>query len=318
MKLNIIYNEDCLEGMKRIPDESVDLIVTSPPYFNAREYSQWETLEEYLSDMKDILKECKRVVKNHKYIIYNVGDIVSHIGGAKWNNRKLPLGAYFTTMMEELGLLFIDDIIWDKGEPQSKRNLGNPPFPYYQYPVNVYEHILIFRKSDINTKKIACPVCDETIVVSNSQSSIGVQSWECKNPKCHQKSKSGRGKRFSERSIMMESYKIDANKIDEEILKNWRRDIIRLNPVFKINNKKENTIGHSAPFPIDIPEMALSFYTGVGDLALDPFMGSGTTAIACMNTNRNFIGFELDPDYYNQAKERLERHKSQLNLFIDF
>lgn len=307
LELNKIYNEDCLEGMKRIPDGSVDLIVTSPPYFNAREYSQWETLEEYLSDMKDILKECKRVVKNHKYIIYNVGDIVSHIGGAKWNTRKLPLGAYFTTMMEGLGLLFIDDIIWDKGEPQSKRNLGNPPFPYYQYPVNVYEHILIFRKSDINTQKIACPVCDDTIVVSNSQSSIGVQSWECKNPKCPQKSKSGRGKRFSERSIMMESYKIDANKIDEEILKKWRRDIVRLNPVYKINNKKENTIGHSAPFPIDIPEMALSFYTGVGDLVLDPFLGSGTTAIACINTNRNYIGFELDKRYCDIANERIQK-----------
>ena len=188
--------------MKMIPDNSIDLIVTSPPYFNAREYSQWETLEEYLSDMKDILKECKRVVKNHKYIIYNVGDIVSHIGGAKWNNRKLPLGAYFTTMMEELGLLFIDDIIWDKGEPQSKRNLGNPPFPYYQYPVNVYEHILIFRKSDINTKKIACPVCDETIVVSNSQSSIGVQSWECKKSKNVIKSQKVVGENVSRREVL--------------------------------------------------------------------------------------------------------------------
>ena len=157
-------------------------------------------------------------------------------------------------------------------------------------------------------------MCNDTIVVSNSQSSIGVQSWECKNPKCPQKSKGGRGKRFSERSIMMENYKIDTNKIDEEILKNWRRDIVRLNPVFKINNKKENTIGHSAPFPIDIPEMALSFYTGVGDLVLDPFLGSGTTAIAAINANRNFIGFELDEDYYNIAQDRIKNHEQQLTL----
>lgn len=306
IKNNIIYNKDCLLGMKELDDNSIDLIVTSPPYYNARDYSSWDSLDDYIKDMKDILIESKRVLKNHRYIVWNVGDIVQNMGGAKWNNRKLPLGSYFISIMEEIGLIFIDDIIWDKGEPQSKRHLGNPPYPFYQYPVNVYEHILIFRKSDIDKTRIPCPDCNEIITVSNSQSSIGVQSWECKNPKCKSKSKSGRGKRFSERSIMMNNAKTDENIIEKEMIEYWRRDIVKINPVIKINSNGENILNHTAPFPIEIPDMAINYYTNVGDIVLDPFIGSGTTAISAINNNRNYIGYEYNESFYNSTIKRLK------------
>lgn len=305
MKLNKIYNMNCLDGLKQMNNESIDLMVTSPPYYNAREYSQWETVEDYMNDMRDIFTELYRCMKNHKYIVVNVGDVTSQVGKAKWSVRKLPLGAMFTMMLEEIGFEFIDDYIWDKGEPQSKRHLGNPQYPFYQYPLNCYEHILVFAKHKLDKTKIPCPICEEIIVVSNSQSGIGVQSWECKNPKCSSKSASGRGKRFSTRSVMMNNYQTNDNFIEKEFIQRWRRDIVRINPVIKINSKGENKLGHTAPYPTDIPEMAIRYYSGVGDLVVDIFNGSGTTGLVAKELNRNYIGFELNKEYCELSRERV-------------
>ena len=301
-----IEQGDCLELMKKLPDRSIDLIVTSPPYFNAREYSQWETVESYLGDMKAAFKEVYRILKNHHYVVLNVGDVTCQTGKAKWSIRKLPLGAYFTTMFEDIGFQFIDDFIWDKGEPQTKRHLGNPPYPMYQYPVNCYEHILIFAKHELDKTKIPCPDCHQTIIQSNSCTGIGVQSWECKNPECPTKSENGRGKRFSARSILMNSYKTSENEIPKDLIQKWRRDIIKITPVIKTNCKGENIIGHSAPYPEEIPEMAILFYTGIGDIVLDPYLGSGTTAKMALLNNRHYIGFELDEKYFQIACQRLD------------
>lgn len=301
-----LYQGDCLDLMKDIPDKSVDLVVTSPPYYNARDYSKYDTVDEYLKQMHDIFQAVYTKLKNHHYCVVNVGDITAQVGRSKWATRKLPLGAYFITMFEKIGYTYIDDYIWDKGEPESKRNLGNPPYPFYQYPVNCYEHILIFCKHEMDKSKIPCPDCHEIIIQSNSCTGIGIQSWECKNPNCPTKSKAGRGKRFSARSVMMNNSKVPENLIPDDILKKWRKDIVKFNPVIKINNKKENRIGHTAPFPMDLPEMAIRFYSGVNDTVLDPFMGSGTTGVACVNTNRNFIGIELDEKYFEIAKDRIE------------
>lgn len=280
-------------------------MVTSPPYYNAREYSQWESVDEYLKDMRVIFQLAYDKLNNHRYLVLNVGDITAQVGKAKWSVRKLPLAAYFIVMLEEIGFQFIDDYIWDKGEPQSKRHLGNPPYPFYQYPVNCYEHIIVFVKNKLDKEKIPCPVCNEIITQSNSQSSINVQSWECKNPNCPEKSKAGRGKRFSRRSIMMNDYKKEENYIGRDFIDKWRRDIVRINPVIKTNSKGENLLGHTAPFPEDIPEMAIRYFSGVGDLVLDMFAGSGTTQVVAKRLRRNYLGFEIHKEYCDLANKRI-------------
>ena len=302
-----LYNDDCLRIIKSFESGTVDLTVTSPPYFNAREYSYYSSFKEYLDIMKEIFTETFKKTKNHRYCIINVGDINCKIPNHPKLSKKFPLGAYFTVMMEEIGWEYIDDYIWDKGEPQSKRHLGNPPYPFYQYPVNCYEHILIFVKHVVDKTRLKCPVCGSSKVVSNSLSNIGVQSWECKNPDCPAISKGGRGKRFSARSIMMNNYKTEKNKIEESFINEFRRDIVKINPVIKINSNGQNTIGHTAPYPEKIPELAIRYYSGIGDNVLDMFMGSGTTGIVCKKLDRNFIGIEINENYFNVAKERIEK-----------
>lgn len=303
-----LYNGDCLDIIDSLikMDTKVDLVITSPPYFNAREYISYQNIEEYMSIMNDIFTKCYKILNNHRYIVINIGDVICKESKAQWSKRKFPLAAYFTIMLEKIGFHYIDDYIWDKGEVESKRHLGNPPYPMYQYPLNCYEHILIFSKNILDKTKIPCPACNETIVVSNSQTSIGVQSWECKNPNCSSKSRTGRGKRFSERSILMNGMKKDENKIDNDTIKRFRRDIVKITPMIKINCNGENTLGHTAPFPVEIPDMAVKFFTGKNDIVLDPFAGSGTTGIVCKKLNRKFIGIELDENYFNIAKERIE------------
>lgn len=295
---------DCREGLKKL-SYNVDLIVTSPPYYNAREYSQWDSLDDYLDEMKEIFTLAYEKLNNHRYLVLNVGDITAQVGKAKWSVRKLPLGAYFINMLEDIGFQFVDDYIWDKGEPQSKRHLGNPPYPFYQYPVNCYEHIIVFVKNELDKTRIPCPVCNETLTNSNSQSSINVQSWECKNPDCPEKSKAGRGKRFSKRSIMMNNYQKKENYIDPEFVAKWRRDIVEITPVIKIGKDGVNKLGHTAPFPEDIPEMAIRYFSGVGDIVLDMFAGSGTTQVVAKKLNRNYLGFEIHKEYVDLANDRL-------------
>lgn len=296
---------DAYRVLKSMDSESVHLMVTSPPYYNARDYSNWSNLTEYLKDMQKIIKETYRVLDNHRVFVFNIGDIFDNDNlktRSVWGKRRLPLGAYFIKMFEETGFTFVDDFIWDKGEVQSERHKnGDTPYPFYQYPMNCYEHILIFHKHRIDRTRYPCPVCGTLKVNGNTQSEIGVQSWECKNNKCFIRSKSNRGKRFSLKSIITQGGQTNRNIIDHSIIKKWRRDIIKFTPVIKINSKGENILGHTAPFPEDIPEMAIKFFSYKNEIVLDPFAGSFTTAIVAKKLGRIGLGIELNKDKFREA-----------------
>lgn len=301
-KIKIVWG-DCLDILKKIPSETVHLMVTSPPYYNARDYSQWNNLKQYLSDMKDIIKECYRVIDNHRAFVFNVGDITGNDNlhtKSSWGSRRIPLGAYFINIFEEVGFKFIDDFIWDKGQVQSERHKnGDNPSPLYQYPMNCYEHIMIFYKHRQDETLYPCPICGCLRVNGNAYSGVGIRSWECKNLKCFERSASNRGKRFSARSILMESLK--TNNIEAEFIKKWRRDIVAIPPKIKINSKGENTLGHTAPFPYQIPEFAIKTLTGKGEIVVDPFAGSFTTAIQSIKLDRIGVGFEINKKLFKKS-----------------
>jgi DNA modification methylase len=310
-----LINGDSKNVLKKLKDNSVHLAVTSPPYFNAREYSQWETISAYLKDMRAIFQEVFRVLDNHRVFLLNVGDVQCKLGKQPWTQRRVPLGALFTFVCSEIGFEFVDDYIWDKGEPQSYRRIyDSKNYPFYVYSVNVYEHILVFHKHVRDPTRIPCPVCSTHNVQNNSQSEIGVQSWECNNEECAHRSPGNRGKRYSARSIMMDVGKIEENAIDTKTLKKWRRDIVEFPPVIKWFNG-ENIVGHSAPFPEDIPEMAIKFYSYRGDTILDPFAGSFTSNLVALKLGRNSIGIDTNKDFITLGKERLSECAKQTTLF---
>ncbi|MDO8733878.1 MAG: site-specific DNA-methyltransferase [Elusimicrobiota bacterium] len=296
---------DAYSVLKAMDSESIHLMVTSPPYYNARDYSTWVNLNDYLKDMKNIVEEAYRVLDNHRVFVFNVGDIFDNDNlktRSVWGKGRLPLGAYFIKIFEDCGFTFVDDFIWDKGQVQSERHKhDNTPYPFYQYPMNCYEHILIFHKHRLDKTRYPCPVCGTLKVNGNTQSEPGIQSWECKNEKCFERSKCNRGKRFSLKTLMTQSHHEKEQEIPLDFIRKWRRDIVRFSPVIKINCKGQNIIGHTAPFPEEIPEMAIRYYTYRNENVLDPFAGSFTTPIVAYKLGRKGIGIEINKDRFRES-----------------
>ncbi|MDI9355488.1 MAG: DNA methyltransferase [Chitinophagaceae bacterium] len=316
--IKIIWG-NCLEAMRGMKSESIHVMVTSPPYYNAREYSQWKNLNNYLDDMRLIIREAYRVLDNHRVFVFNVGDIFDNDNIATtstWGKRRIPLGAYFTKIFEEEGFTFVDDFIWDKGEVQSERHKnGNKPYPFYQYPMNCYEHIFIFHKHRNDATRYPCPVCGCLKVNGNAYSEIGIKSWECKNLECFERSEANRGKRFSLKTITTQGRQEEKFAIEKEYIKKWRRDIIKINPVIKINSKGENTLGHTAPFPAEIPEFAVQMYSYPNEYVLDPFGGSFTSVITAKQFGRIGVGIELNKEMFKKSSmQNLKKHL-QTELF---
>jgi O-6-methylguanine DNA methyltransferase len=319
-QIKIIWG-NCLDVLKSMKSESIHLMVTSPPYYNAREYSQWKNLNDYLHDMRLIIREAYRVLDNHRVFVFNVGDVFGNDNlhsTSTWGKRRIPLGAYFTQIFEEEGWAFVDDFIWDKGEVQSERHKsGDKPYPFYQYPMNCYEHIFVFHKHRDDKTKYPCPVCGCLKVNGNAMSEIGLRSWECKNLECFERSEANRGKRFSLKTIMTQGRQITANVIGNDYIKKWRRDIIKINPVIKINCKGENKLGHTAPFPTEIPEFAIRMFSYPGEFVLDPFGGSFTSAITAKKNDRIGIGIEMNKEMFRDASLQNIRNQFFDGIFED-
>ncbi len=262
IELNRIYNEDCLEGLKRLPDNSVDLTVTSPPYFNAKEYSHWETYESYMCWLKDVFTETFRVMKQGRMCCVNISTILVARKSRNSESSRVALPFHFVSLMESVGFKFLEDIIWVKPEGAAKNRNGGffqhrQPVAYKPNVIN--EYIFVFQKpSKFLIDKI-------------------VRSYK------------GQAK---ENSLVRGEYE--------------RSNIWYINP--------ETKSKHPAPYPKKLCENIIKYYSYEGDVVLDMFMGSGTTAIACINTNRNYIGFELDKYYYEAALQRIKRETAQMTL----
>lgn len=250
-----LINGDSFNILNNTPDNVISSAVTSPPYYNARSYSQWPNLYLYLIDMYNIIKSLKHTLKDGGIFLYNIGDIngnentivTSHMG-----TKKLILGAYSILLFKKVGFELIDNIIWDKGEPQSNRstNDGNLT-PHYQKPINVYEHMFIFKKKEDHINK----------------------------------------------------------DLKEDL---WESNVVPFTPVIKINSKGENTLGHTAPYPSDIPDfVARNFTTKKEDILLDPFSGSGTSVISA-DSNKNIgLGLELSDEYIHLSEDLIkEKNKN--------
>ena len=256
IELNRIYNEDCLEGMKRLPENCIDLTVTSPPYFNAREYSQWQTYDDFLNFLEKVFKENYRITKEGRMCVVNISTIIQPRESRNSESKRIALPFHFVTLMEGIGFKFLEDIIWIKPEGASKNRNGGSfshrqPVAYKPNVVN--EYVFVFQKP------------------MNGLIDKIVRSYKGE---------------IKEKSLVDDGYE--------------RSNVWQINPETAVRQ-------HPAPYPIELPNKVIQYYSYCNDVVLDMFMGSGTTAIACINTNRNYIGFELDKHYCDIANERIQK-----------
>ena len=166
MKIEII-NEDCLSGLKKITEKCVDLTWTSPPYYNAKSYSEWETYEDYLSFLDKVFIEIFRITKDGRMCVVNLSPVIVQRKSRAHESKRLAIPFHFFSLMEKMGWKYIDDIVWVKPEGAAiNRNGGffqhRKPVAYK--PNLVSETIFVFQKpSNFLIDKVVRSYDEETL-----------------------------------------------------------------------------------------------------------------------------------------------------------
>ena len=252
----VIYPGDCLRFLKQIPDESMQLIVTSPPYNIGKEYENKLKLNSYIEQQTKVIKECVRVLSRKGSLCWQVGNYVS-------KGSIMPLDIVLSPVFLSFNLKMKNRIIWhfEHGLHCSKRFSGR------------YETISWFTKSDDYTFHL------DPVRVPQKYP----QKKYFKGPRAGQYSCNPLGK----------------NPGDLWIIPNVK------------NNHVEKT-DHPCQFPVELVERLVLSMTNKGDWVLDPFLGSGTSAIAALKHGRKGAGAETNKKYIKIAYNRVKQLKSGL------
>ncbi|MBW2015174.1 MAG: site-specific DNA-methyltransferase [Deltaproteobacteria bacterium] len=239
------------EKMDELPDNSVHLMVTSPPYNVTKEYDNNLSLKEYVDLLNRVWKETYRVLVPGGRACINVANL----------GRKpyIPLHSYIIEGMQNIGFLMRGEIIWNKASSASPStawgtwlSAANPVLR------DIHEYILIFSKETFSRKR--------------------------------------KGK---EATIKKEEF-LECTK-----------------SVWTFPAVSAKQIGHPAPFPEELPHRLIQLYTFKNDVVLDPFVGSGTTCLVAIKDKRNYVGYDIDPQYIKLAESRIGSYMNQLHLFED-
>ena len=284
---NIIHNESNLETMLRMPDNSVNLVMTSPPYAEARKKTYGGIHpDKYVEWFKPIAKEIYRILAPDGSFILNIGDNTVD-GETHLYTFELPI-----MLKRECGFKFIDPLIWHKKNPA--------PGKFKNRFKDGWEFCFHFTKTlDIKfkAKEVATPTKPESIARD-------------KREKNETQTKSGTGSGFTKKGRRERNNNSGVGTVDANFT-----ELEMALPSNVLHYSGETTnVGHPAAYPTDIPAFFIKAFTDEGDLVYDPFMGSGTTAEVALRMNRKFIGSELKPEYIKVANDRISEHLN--NLFI--
>ncbi|MDB9437947.1 site-specific DNA-methyltransferase [Dolichospermum lemmermannii CS-548] len=334
---NKIILGDNLSVLKQIENDTFDLIITSPPYFQQRNYGNGDlgignetTESEYLKNILTVFGECVRVLKKTGVIVFNLGD--------KYINGSLSLIPYKFAIQatQNQNIFLINQITWSKLNPtprQDKRKLiqATEPFfifakskDYYFNLDNYLQHLDSFNKSvkskpsDKLGKKYVELIKNSDLseeqknnaIKALNQAILAVHNGEIEGfrMKIHGVHKLAYGGQDGGRNNQIKNNGFTIIRILGNTMK---KDIIE-SPVEITKNNH-----HPAVYPMYIIQELIKLLTQQGDFVLDPFCGSGTTCIAARNLNRNYLGIEINPDYVNLANNRMEESDSQQQeLFI--
>ena len=331
LPLDQIICTDNLEAIKGLPNGSINLIVTSPPYFQQRDYGydygaagigSEPSLQEYLDRLLCLFRECVRVTASDGSIVFNLGD--------KYQNGNLLLVPYrFAIAATETGLVkLVNAISWVKQNPtprQFQRRLVSSVEPFfhfvksdsYFYDINAFlsEPEVMPKKANAATPALGKKYFEllEQSDLTSEQKSLGRMALL----QVIEEVKSGNiaGFRMKIRGIHTEAFggqeggrKIQMERQGFTVIRlmgnKMKRDVIET-PVETIKGGK-----HPAIYPVRVVAELLRLLTRPGDVVLNPFMGSGSTAVACKMLNRQYIGYDINPLYCTEAQNRVEAFKS--------
>lgn len=240
IELNKVYNEDCLEGMKRVPDKSIDMILCDLPYGTTQ--NNWDSV----IPLDELWKHYKRIIKERGAIVLTAQtpfDKVLGMSNLKWLKYEL---------------------IWEKSKATGYLNAR-------RMPLKAHENILVFYNK---TPKY------------NPQMTKG-------KPYKNRHKAGDTGNNYGENKKEY-SYENEGTRFPRSVL--------------KFDSIKTNEQLHPTQKPVELFEWLIKTFTDEGEIVLDNAMGSGTTAIAALNTNRKYIGFESNIDYFNIINNRIKSH----------
>lgn len=255
LKTNNILCGDCIEELSVLNKKhnNIQLTVTSPPYFNAREYSHWKTYKDYLIWLEKVFSLVYQLTDDGRMCCVNISPVIEPRINRNSESKRYPIPFDLTNIMCKMGWKFIEDIIWEKPEgsvPNRNGGFYRNRKPMAYKPNVVTEYILVFQKP--------------------------------------------------------------MNGLIDKILRNTPKDIMNkslVNGEYERTNvwrfNPETKSKHPAPFPLELPQKLIQYYSFVEDVILDPFMGSGTTCVAAKNNGRYYIGIEKNEEYFQMAKKRL-------------
>ena len=260
-----IFNEDCLEGMKNLPDGLIDLTVTSPPYDNQRTFDGYSNAWQF----EPIANELFRVTKPGGVVVWVVGDASIDQSETGTSFRQ---ALYF----KDIGFKLYDTMIYQK--------TGAVPIAgkrYYQQ----FEYMFVLSKG-----------VPKTINLLRDRKNKNAGKFLCNKSRRKEDGTIGH----------LNSYVIAEYGI--------RFNIWQYHPGFEGDRLRHQ---HPATFPDQLAEDHIKSWSNEGDTVLDPFAGSGTTGVACINLNRKFIGYEINPKYCDIAQKRIDEAiaKREQSLF---
>ncbi len=274
LPLDQVIRGDCLDVLSTLPDNSVDLIVTSPPYAdNRRKTYDGVPVRKYVQWMLPITNQLRRVLRADGSFILNMKERVV-------DGERHTYVIELILAMRQQGWLWTEEYIWNK------KNCYPGKWPNRFR--DAWERCLHFTKQ----KKFR--MYQESVRVPMGQ-------WAEK-----------RLKRLSQTDRRRDESKV-LSGFGKKI-SNWvGRDLALPTNVLHLATECSNR-DHSATFPVALPLWFIRLFTQPGDLVLDPFMGSGTTAIACLESDRHFVGIELSEKYHKLSLHRIRLKDSALKL----
>ena len=317
-----LYNGDCLEVMKTIPDKSVNLVLIDPPYnITKDDWDKWKTVEDYVDFMGRVFLEIQRILKDNGSFYFFHNDFFQIVELQNWINKNTRLK-------------FKQLITWNKTNFKRFAWLNRNPdkckdrnwFPNVEYCLfytfqdetplrnSLNEAVEIFNpifkyfteeqeKTNLNNNQL-----DEVMGRKSAfsyfkrRTSHGIEFptkenyLKLQNTGCFQKPYEELRKEYEELKRKYEElrYNFNLKEVKDNISCVWE------------SNDKNNGKLHSCQKPLDILQKIIKVSSNENDVVLDCFMGSGSTGVASINTKRKFVGIELDENYFNVAKERIE------------